>query len=90
MFRKILNFQIIFISWEQFLQGDTWTDFVLWESEEDADEATTIGKNKEVTNDFYACIYFLKVSIHHYILVHPCCLQNPRKLFPRFHSYTSN
>ncbi len=45
-----------FISWEQFLQGDTWTDFVLWESEEDADEATTIGKNKEVTNDFYACI----------------------------------
>lgn len=45
-----------FISWEHYKDGDTWTDFVLWETEEDAKNATTIGKGKEVTNNFYACI----------------------------------
>ncbi len=45
-----------FISWEHYLQGETWTDFVLFESEEDAKNATTIGKGKDVTKDFYACI----------------------------------
>ncbi len=45
-----------FISWEHFLEGDVWTDFVLWETEEDAKNATTVGQNKEVTNQFYACI----------------------------------
>ena len=45
-----------FISWEHYLQGDIWTDFVLWETEEDANNAITIGKGKEITNDFYACI----------------------------------
>lgn len=45
-----------FISWEHYLQGDIWTDFVLWETEEDANNATTIGKGKEVTNEFYNCI----------------------------------
>lgn len=45
-----------FISWEHYLQGDIWTDFVLWETEEDANNATTMGKGKEVTNNFYACI----------------------------------
>ncbi|MCI8553958.1 MAG: hypothetical protein HFJ80_03325 [Clostridiales bacterium] len=45
-----------FISWEHYLQGDIWTDFVLWETEDDAHHATTIGKGKEVTKNFYACI----------------------------------
>ena len=45
-----------FISWDHSLQNDTWTDFVLWETEEDANNATTIGQGKEVTEDFYACI----------------------------------
>ena len=45
-----------FISWEHYLQGGVWTDFVLWETEEDAKNATTIGKGKEVTENFYACI----------------------------------
>lgn len=45
-----------FISWDQYLQGDMWTDFVLWETEKDANNATTIGKGKEVTNNFYSCI----------------------------------
>lgn len=45
-----------FISWEHYLQDKVWTDFVLWESEEDANNATTVGKGKEVTENFYACI----------------------------------
>lgn len=45
-----------FISWEHYLQGEVWTDFVLWETEEAANKATTIGQGKEVTNDFYDCI----------------------------------
>lgn len=45
-----------FISWEHYLQDHTWTDFVLWETEEDANHATTVGKGKEVTEQFYACI----------------------------------
>lgn len=45
-----------FISWEHYLQNNMWTDFVLWETEEDANNATTVGQGKEVTEDFYACI----------------------------------
>lgn len=43
-----------FISWEHYLQDNIWTDFVLWETEEDANNATTIGQGKEVTEKFYA------------------------------------
>lgn len=45
-----------FISWEHYLQKDIWTDFVLWETEEDANNATTIGQGKPETKEFYACI----------------------------------
>ncbi len=45
-----------FISWEHFVQDNTWTDFVLWESEEDAKNGTTVGQGKEATKNFYACI----------------------------------
>ena len=45
-----------FISWEHYLQGDIWTDFVLWKTIEDANNATKVGKGFEVTKDFYACI----------------------------------
>ncbi len=45
-----------FISWEHYRQGDVWTDFVLWETEEDAQNATEVGKGKEATENFYACI----------------------------------
>ncbi len=48
-----------FISWEHYLQGNVWTDFVLWETEEAANNATTIGKGKEVTENFYACIQMI-------------------------------
>lgn len=39
-----------------YLQGNVWTDFVLWETEEDANNATKAGEGKEVTENFYACI----------------------------------
>lgn len=45
-----------FISREHYLQDNVWTDFVLWETEEDANNATTVGQGKEVTENFYACI----------------------------------
>lgn len=45
-----------FISWEHYVQDNTWTDFVLWESEEDANNATTAGQGREETKAFYACI----------------------------------
>ena len=53
---EIISKQKGFISWEHFLDGEVWTDFVLWETEEDANNATTIGKGKETTEKFYACI----------------------------------
>lgn len=45
-----------FISWEHYRQDKVWTDFVLWETEEDAKNAMTAGQGKEVTERFYACI----------------------------------
>ena len=45
-----------FISWEHYLQDNVWTDFVLWETLEDANNATKVGAGLEVTNQFYACI----------------------------------
>ena len=45
-----------FLSWEHYLQDQTWTDFVLWETEEDARNATIIGQSHAVTQEFYDCI----------------------------------
>lgn len=45
-----------FISWEQYVQDNVWTDFVLWETEEDADNGTKAGQGLEVTKNFYDCI----------------------------------
>ncbi len=41
-----------FISWEHYLQKDIWTDFVLWETEEDANNAALIGKRKGSNRKF--------------------------------------
>ncbi len=53
---KIISKAKGFISWEHYLQDDIWTDFVIWETEEDANNATTVGQGKEETKNFYACI----------------------------------
>lgn len=45
-----------FISWEQYRQGDTWTDFVLWESIEDANNAITVGEGRKEAEKFYSMI----------------------------------
>lgn len=53
---EIISKQKGVISWEHFLDGEVWTDFVLWETEEDAKKATTVGQKNEITKKFYACI----------------------------------
>ena len=45
-----------FVSWEQYLQGDVWTDFVVWESMEDANKGTTAAEGSEQAKTFYAMI----------------------------------
>lgn len=45
-----------FISWEQYLEGDTWTDLVMWETIEDANNGTTVGGNNELVKKFYSMI----------------------------------
>lgn len=58
-----------FLSWEHYKQDAMWTDFVLWETEEDARNAMTIGQGKEVTNTFYDCIQMntCRVLISNYV-----------------------
>lgn len=45
-----------FISWEQYLQEDTWTDFVLWESLEDAKKGVYAGQGTEQAKKFYSML----------------------------------
>lgn len=45
-----------FISWEQYQQGDIWTDFVVWETLEDANNGTTVGAGSELVKSFYSMI----------------------------------
>lgn len=56
-----------FLSWEHYLQDQTWTDFVLWETEEDAKNATTVGQGKEVTE---MAVMSAKVGIKRRFHVH--------------------
>lgn len=45
-----------FISWEQYCQGDTWTDFVTWETVEDANNGTEVGQGTQEAEKLYAMI----------------------------------
>ena len=45
-----------FISWEQYKDNDTWTDFVTWETLEDANNGESVGKDSELANKFYSYI----------------------------------
>lgn len=45
-----------FLYWEQYLQEDTWTDFVMWETQEEAKKALTIGQGSEEAKLFYNMI----------------------------------
>ena len=46
-----------FISWEHYVQENTWTDFVLWESEEDANNATTVGQGHKAVSYTHLDVY---------------------------------
>lgn len=45
-----------FVSWEQYLQGDTWTDLVVWETLEDANHGTTVAEGSDLAKIFYSMI----------------------------------
>ena len=45
-----------FISWEHYLQEDTWTDFVVWETLEDANNGATVAEGNELATNFYSMI----------------------------------
>lgn len=45
-----------FISWEQYLQGDTWTDLVFWETLEEANNGTTVAEGSDLSKKFYSMI----------------------------------
>lgn len=45
-----------FISWAQYLQGDTWTDLVFWETLEDANNGTTVAEGSDLAKSFYGMI----------------------------------
>ncbi|WP_099203489.1 hypothetical protein [Miniphocaeibacter massiliensis] len=45
-----------FVSWEQYIQDDIWTDFVTWESYEDARNGVKAGTGNEYAKKFYSMI----------------------------------
>ena len=45
-----------FISWEHYQHNNTWIDYVLWETYEDAMNAMKAGQGKIEARDFYNCI----------------------------------
>lgn len=45
-----------FVSWTQYRQGDVWTDLVVWESLEDAENATAAAEGSALSKNFYAMI----------------------------------
>ncbi|MGM0123730.1 hypothetical protein IGI37_001104 [Enterococcus sp. AZ194] len=60
---NVLSKQKGFISWEQWLDKDTWTDFVVWETIEDAQSAMTAGSGKEEAKQFYAMLQMKTCSM---------------------------
>lgn len=53
---EVISKQKGFISWTQYLDGDTWIDLVNWESLEDANKALTAGNNNETAKNFYSLL----------------------------------
>ncbi|MBP1042902.1 helix-turn-helix transcriptional regulator [Vagococcus sp. BWB3-3] len=45
-----------FLFWEQYLDKDTWTDFVMWETQEDARNGVHAGTGREESGKFYSMI----------------------------------
>jgi len=63
---EVLSKQKGFISWDVLRDGDTWVDFVTWETLEDAKKGETAGGGNPAANDFYSFIDFksLKQQIY--------------------------
>ncbi len=50
---EVLSKQKGFISWDVLRDGDTWIDFVKWETAEDAKNGETAGAGDPASNAFY-------------------------------------
>ena len=53
---EVLSKQKGFISWEVLRDGDTWIDFVKWETAEDAKNGETAGASNPAAHEFYSFI----------------------------------
>lgn len=54
--REVLSQQPGFISWEVLRDGDTWVDFVKWETAQDAKNGETAGTGNPAAREFYSFI----------------------------------
>ncbi len=55
---EILSKQKGFIFWKVLKDGDTWVDFVAWETPEDAKNAETAGHNNPIAGQYYSLMDF--------------------------------
>ena len=51
---EVVSKQKGYISGKQFRDGDTWVDYIEWETREDADNALTAGAGNPAAEEFYA------------------------------------
>lgn len=65
----VLSKQKGFISWEVLRDGDTWVDFVKWETIEDAKNGETAGANNPAAKEFYSVINMNSCKLQLYSLV---------------------
>lgn len=45
-----------FLCWEQYVQGEVWTDLVTWETIEDANNALEVGQGNAIAEKFYGML----------------------------------
>ena len=60
--QEIISKQKGYISWDQFLKDDTWIDFVVWETMEDAKKALTAGSKNPVAREFYSLMVYKSIK----------------------------
>ncbi len=65
---EILSKQKGFISWQLLIDGDTWADYIVWETIEDAKIAETAGQNNPIAQEYYSYMDFNSMKHQIYTL----------------------
>jgi len=65
---EVLSKKKGFISWQVLNTGDTWVDFVTWETMEDAINAEKGDESNPIANKFYSFIDFSTLKMEVYSL----------------------